>query len=197
MLFKELIHSVSLEELQNYINENIEIEFREDYLKMIDDLYSRDIVVDSKGLTLVVVPEKNIFSDDPDEIYSNVYGVDKTGEFFAITFTEWDVWLNMPVSEKSVKFYKPIPFIMHCLDEMSFISFDENEISLDFLKDIEKEIEDGTMKTYTMDEVLEDMKNNYGIVLPEKTEEEKEEERKKIKEIDEWNKKSRTLFLQS
>jgi hypothetical protein len=48
-------------------------------------------------------------------------------EKYALDFTPWSEWLGMEIDEVSLKELKPHEIVAHCLWEMTFFSFDEEE----------------------------------------------------------------------
>lgn len=59
----------------------------------------------------------------------------------AIEFTAWERWLGMEISTESLQDFSELEILAHCLHEMTFMGFDENEIK-DQLNSLENTIED-------------------------------------------------------
>lgn len=193
MIFKDLFNDVNKSEvlksmLEIYPNQENNLVA---YDKMLDKL----IVMEADknpDMVLVVLPEEDYFCG---EMVDDVVGFSiKNQQTYAIEFTPWKEWLGMTVCEKSLEYYGDIPFIVHCLYEMSFVSFEEDDIKneIDILKEREEEIENGTATFISMDEICE----RFGInPLPEKTEEEIAARQAEIQENFDRNQKIKEQFL--
>lgn len=208
MTFKELLESVDIEELKGYIQERVEDkdEFAE-FVMMINSLLDRKIQKDesdSYNLVLAVIPQYDYFSDDEDEeqLYLNVYGVDDKKECFALDFTPWNKWLSFPVLRKSIDEYGVLSFIYNCLNEMSFISFSEDNIQEEAnkLNELSESIKSGDVKTYTLEEVIDHLNESCPdelcFEIPKLSVEEKEKQDKCVKELIDKNKKLKEIFLE-
>ena len=60
---------------------------------------------------------------------------------YAIEFVEWKNWLGMDVAPETTKNFSDLEIIAHCLYEMTFIGYEENEIQEQF-NTIKNEIEE-------------------------------------------------------
>lgn len=79
------------------------------------------------------------------EQYVNVSGYDNSKkvisngltESLALEFTPWDEWLGMNIDQSSLNDFSSYEIICHCLHEMTFMGFDQEEIKneLDKIKD--------------------------------------------------------------
>jgi hypothetical protein len=61
---------------------------------------------------------------EPEDITSGV----------AIEFASWDKWLGMHISSLTLKEFTQHEIICHCLNEMTYAGFDEEEIQKEFSK---------------------------------------------------------------
>jgi hypothetical protein len=84
---------------------------------------------------------------------------------YAMDFTAWEEWLDMSIHPDTLQKYSPEQIICECLYEMSFISFDPEEIQskLDELKERVDKIHNMTPEelkehSYTLEEVMERLK---------------------------------------
>lgn len=203
MTFKELLETVDIEELKKYIKSRVENQDEYDsFVEMIDRLLSREVVKEdeSKKLVLALIPQYDYFSekDDEDNLHLDVYGVDETKECFALDFTPWNKWLGFPILQKSIDEFGVLSFIFNCLNEMSFISFDEEDIQREATKlnEISEEIKNGTIKTYSWEEVVSGLKEKYeDFEIPELSKEEKEKQNRHIKDVIEKNNQLKEIFL--
>jgi len=85
---------------------------------------------DFDGLEYVDVSGKYSHPKNEDEKFSQ-----------GIEFTAWSKWLGMEISQESLLHFTELEIISHCLFEMTFAGFEEEEIQEE-LKSIEKSIED-------------------------------------------------------
>lgn len=87
-----------------------------------------------------------IFEDDK-ETYVEVSGrkripgPDSITESYALEFLEWNKWLGMDLALETIKNFSELEIIAHCLYEMTFISFDEEEIQ-EQLKSLNDSVEE-------------------------------------------------------
>lgn len=72
----------------------------------------------------------------------------------ALEFAAWREWLGMDIEEDTLQNFSKLEIIAHCLYEMTFVSFEEDEIQ-DKLKNLEKEVED--IKNMTEEEKKENL----------------------------------------
>lgn len=65
---------------------------------------------------------------------------------FALEFTSWNEWLGMTIDKTTLQTFNELEIIAHCLYEMTFVSFDEEEIKdeMNRLKDAVEEIKNMT-----------------------------------------------------
>ncbi len=158
-------------------------EYMEDYEKMFNELQ----VTPSKASNITIDVEL-IHDSYDDTQYVDVSGyytnpADRTDEFsnsLAIEFTPWNEWLAMPIDEKSLKNFSELEIIAHCLNEMSYSGFEQEEIQeeLSRIKEIKEDYDsltpdEKTQRTYTLDEV-KDMFKNKDKDEPQIGDEEKE-----------------------
>ena len=84
----------------------------------------------------IVLTEYDSDPDDESELktYIDVSGEDNTknesGQIisYAIEFVEWKRWLGMDITPETLINFTELEIIAHCLYEMTFIGFDEDEI---------------------------------------------------------------------
>jgi hypothetical protein len=97
----------------------------------------------------IVLTEHGCDPDDESEIktYVDVSGQDDTKDengrkiSYAIEFTEWNKWLGMAITPETLKNFSELEIIAHCLYEMTFIGYDEEEIQEE-RKSLDKTIEE-------------------------------------------------------
>ena len=79
---------------------------------------------------------------------------------YAIEFVEWKKWLGMDLAPETIKNFTDLEIIVHCLYEMTFIDYDEEDVKKQFdtIKDRVDEYknlteEEKKEKTITLDEL--------------------------------------------
>ena len=182
MILKDLLLQVTKEDVIKTIIEHYPDQepYSKDYDTMYDSLLDMPFEKDEDDYILLVNPEYDYFVEN--SVHTAIHAYSRKKDIvYDLDFVPWKNWLGIEVCKKSLEVYGVVSLVAHCLREMSVVSFDEDFIqkTMQDLKDIEKEIEDGTVETYTMEQVCD----NLGISLPKSTPEEDEERRKKIREI--------------
>lgn len=123
----------------------------------------------NSDLEIVVVHQKDDFDGEEYIDVSGKYKNPKNEEekySQAIEFTSWRQWLGMEISTESLTHFSELEIIVHCLYEMTFMGFEEEEIQEEF-KTIEDNIaayknmiaEEKKANTLSLDEIVENI--NY------------------------------------
>lgn len=70
------------------------------------------------------------YDQHEDEYYTAVHGVTpkKLGNNYAIEFQPWREWLGMEIFPSTLNNYSEIDIICHCLWEMTFCGFSQDDI---------------------------------------------------------------------
>jgi hypothetical protein len=109
-------------------------------------------------------------------------GTDEAELSLALEFTPWEEWLAMPIDEKTLESFSELEIIAHCLWEMTFMGFDQEEIQeeLDTINKSAEEYdsmtpEERAKNTYSMEE----LKNMLGISDDEEDNSEENENKDK------------------
>lgn len=121
------------------------------------------------NMEIVLVEYQDDF-DDEINTYVDVSGkkLDKADlQSYALEFMPWQDWLGMQISEDSLKNFNELEIISHCIYEMTFIDFDEEEVKnqkdklnniVDNYKNLsEKEKKE---KTISIEDVIKRFKDN-------------------------------------
>lgn len=84
---------------------------------------------------------------------------------YALDYTEWGKWVGMEIDSSALKEFTPVDIVVHCLYEMTYVSFNQDNIKkvLESLKEDVKKIESGEMKTYTTEEVFDKIRAKFNI----------------------------------
>lgn len=136
-----------------------------------NEVFEKLLLVDvqDSDITIEVVQQKDDFDGEEYLDVSGTYKYPKNEEekfSQALEFTPWNQWLGMDISPKSYIHFSELEIISHCLYEMTFMGFEEDEIQ-DELNSIERTIEDYKnmtdedkgANTTTLDELLNDLEN--------------------------------------
>lgn len=82
----------------------------------------------------------NPYDDDSKPSLVDVYGrnphpePEDINDALAIEFTSWDKWLGMNIDKLVLKEFSEPEIICHCLNEMTFVGFEQEEIQAEFDK---------------------------------------------------------------
>jgi len=124
--------------------------------------------VDS-DMSIALTERKDDFEDENEpSTYIDVSGIKKQKEenpiadSYALEFVEWKEWLGMDFVPATLANFTELEIIAHCLYEMTFISFDENEIKQQ-LETLDKQVEEyknmseeeRNQRTMTLEELKE------------------------------------------
>ena len=137
------------------------------YKELFEKLLLMD--VEDSDISIDVEHQKDDFDGEEYVDVSGTYKYPKNEEekfSQAIEFTPWNQWLGMEISQVSFIHFSELEIISHCLYEMTFIGFEEEEIQ-DELNSIESTIEDyknmtdeeKDAHTTSLDELLKDLEN--------------------------------------
>jgi len=110
----------------------------------------------------IVLTEYDSDSDDESDArtYVDVSGRKKEkdpntmSDSYAIEFVEWEKWLGMDLAPETTKRFSDLEIIAHCIYEMTFMSYNEEEIKEQFDK-INDRVEE--YKNLTKDEKEENI----------------------------------------
>lgn len=90
---------------------------------------------EDSDIEIVVAQQKDDFDGEEYVDVSGKYKHPKNEEekfSQAIEFTPWNQWLGMDISEESLLNFTGLEIISHCLYEMTFVGFEEEEIQEEF-----------------------------------------------------------------
>ncbi len=86
---------------------------------------------------------------------------------YALEFVKWEKWLGMELAPETLQIFNELEIIAHCLYEMTFISYEEEEIQEQFDAITDKMEEYKSLsnqekkdKTLSKEELKEKLKNN-------------------------------------
>ncbi len=158
--------AVILQELYPEEAENLSI-----YKEVFEKLLFMD--VENSDITIEVVQQKDDFDGEEYLDVSGTYKNPKTEEekfSQALELTPWNKWLGMEISQDGIIQFSELEIIAHCLHEMTFMGFEEEEIQNE-LSRIQGTIEEyKTMtdeekdaRTTSMDELLKNLENEDDV----------------------------------
>ncbi len=118
-------------------------------------------------ISIVVKWETDDFDNTKYVDVSGKYNNPKTEEekfSQALEFTPWSEWLAMEIADESLQDFNELEIIGHCLYEMTFVGFEEEEIQ-EKIQDIEAEAEkyknmteeERKENTTSLDDLLKDL----------------------------------------
>lgn len=121
-------------------------------------------------ILIVIAHQKDDFDGEEYVDVSGKYANPKNEEeefSQAIEFTPWNRWLGMEISKESLLHFSELEIISHCLYEMTFAGFEEEEIQEE-LNSMEKSIEDyknmtdeeKKANTTSLEELMKDLGND-------------------------------------
>jgi hypothetical protein len=163
--------SVELTLLQLYPDQ---VKMIYEYRKVFENLKN---IEPKESKMRIVLTEHDCDPDDESEIntYVDVSGQDdkkdENGRIisYALEFTEWKKWLGMDISSETLKNFSELEIIAHCLYEMTFIGYDEEEIqeerkSLDKTIDEYKNLteEEKKQRTISLEDLIRQLEDKKG-----------------------------------
>jgi len=169
MTFKKLIQSNSWLSIETILLELYPDE--EKNISGYQDVFEKLLFMNAEDseITIDVVHQKDDFDGEEYVDVSGSYKHPKNEEekfSQAIEFIAWNKWLGMDISQESLLHFSELEIISHCLYEMTFIGFEEEDIREEF-KTIENSIEDyknmtdeeQNANTTSLEDLLKDLDN--------------------------------------
>lgn len=119
MKIKELINKFTDEQI---INTLIKLypdqeKNRKGYKKVLEELRKKRL----KNTDIKIILQRN-------KKYTSVSGIDNKGKIWGIEYTQWGEWVNMEIEERTLKNYRKINIIAHCLWEMTWAGFSDKKV---------------------------------------------------------------------
>ncbi|MGD9569922.1 MAG: DUF6557 family protein [Sedimentibacter sp.] len=197
MIFKELLKTVTFDDVWTELNREYSLknEAFEVYLGVFNQLKELTPEPNHDGFRLAVVKVEDEF--EPGKFVYDVFGIKpEDKEHYALEMSPWKEWLSLIVVEKCVETYGSAIVVAHSLYELTFFGYDsvdvESKIEKEFeiLKERQEEIENGTAKYVSWNELCREL----GYV-DDRTGEEKELEYKQFERIMAENKRTYKMLL--
>lgn len=132
LIFKKLLQNVTMEDIETRF---LELYPKEEYAissyrKVLEKL--NNIEIRESENTIISIEDLN-YEHCGDLLAMDVCGIDvNTGEKFEIKYCLWKDWLSFLTKKEQLREVGIIDFVILCLREMTFVSFDEDEIQKKF-----------------------------------------------------------------
>lgn len=147
----------------------------DEYRTVFEKLISTEPIEYELEIVLTECDSDPIFEDDK-ETYVDISGrkripdPNSITEGYAIEFLEWNKWLGMDLAPETINNFSALEIIAHCLYEMTFVGYDEDEIQDQFksLNDSVEEFnkltdEEKKQNTISLDELKRRLDEEEGI----------------------------------
>lgn len=152
MTLLDILNQVTFKDIQNsllkyYPDEEDAIA---DYRKVFLNIFQIQPKKNIDKWKIVVAPYKETFISKEDNEQWTDEGYDiyakkpKDKNHYAIECTPWEEWLSMNIDNNTLKIMSNADIVAHCLYEMTFISFEQEEIQgvITMVKGLVEEIEE-------------------------------------------------------
>lgn len=121
-----------------------------DYKKVFLGIFQLQPKKNIEKWKIIIEPYKDTFINKEDNQQYTDEGYDiyakkaKDKNHYAIECTPWEEWLSMNIDNKTLKSMSSADIIAHCLYEMTFMSFDQNEIRdvIEMVKGLAEEVKE-------------------------------------------------------
>lgn len=99
----------------------------EKYKYVFECLQSTELI-DTNNTILCIDHVKNGTAENDE--WDHVYAIETNNkdDRFSLEFEKWGFWLNLPISDETLCKYSELDIICHCLWEMTFAGFTEEDI---------------------------------------------------------------------
>jgi uncharacterized membrane protein len=147
-----------------------ELDYLDDYANVFDQL--KYLNPKESNITIIISNEIDCFDN---EQYVSVSGYDDSKkemtnnltESLALEFTPWDEWLGMNIDHSSLRYFSSYEIICHCLQEMTFMGFNQEEIKneLDKIKEVADDYknmteEEKNIKSISLDDLMKEFEQD-------------------------------------
>lgn len=100
-------------------------------LKGYENVFEKLLLIDPEHMDMSIVTTK---VKDGEDVYIDVSGLhnhpknEEENYLQGLELTPWRKWLGMDISKDSLNEFSELELIVHCLYEMTFVGFDEDDI---------------------------------------------------------------------
>jgi hypothetical protein len=131
----------------------------DEYKNVFEKLHSLEFI--DMDLEIVLTKIGSEESDFYIDVSGHEINQNSSSDTYSLASTKWNKWLGMNISTSTLNEFNELEIISHCLYEMTFFAFDEDEIqeqiaSLEKSMEEYKELSDEEKKsqTFTLEELL-------------------------------------------
>jgi hypothetical protein len=197
MIFKDLINIVNYDDVWVELRKGYKLKKNACavYKRVLEELKTLVPKPSDPPITCIVAKVENCLT--PGEIIPDVFGIIKGDKnHYALEMNSWNEWLDFDVLDKSIEVYGAADVVAHALYEITFFgycsktAYEKVEEEKRILDERVREIEDGSAKYVSLEEVMADLK-----YVDKRTPEEKEKEYKECRQIAAKNKKIYKMLL--
>jgi hypothetical protein len=122
--FKDIVLACEYDEIWTYMASQYDYNDYDEEKLLYLSVFNKLKTIEPKASNLTLYLE----TKEPDD-GCDVYGYSQEENIkYAIDFVPWSEWLGMEIDEAILSTYKTHEIVAHALWEMTFISYDENEI---------------------------------------------------------------------
>ena len=197
MIFKDLINIVNYDDVWVELRKGYKLKKSayEVYKRVLEELKTLDPKPSDPPITCIVAKVEDCLT--PGEIIPDVFGIingDKN--HYALEMNSWNEWLDFDILDKSIEVYGAADVVAHALYEITFFGYcsktanEKVEEEKHILDERVREIEDGSARYVSLEEVMTDLK-----YVDKRTPKEKEKAHKECKQIAAKNKKIYKMLL--
>lgn len=154
---KDFIMNVSFEDVAQVLQKEYPKDWKgagdgEGFEMVFNKLKEMEPVYREDGMMIEIKHVVQKFEGEVEE-FDSVGGVDNDGKRWGLDFTPWAEWLGMGIYEDTTQKYSPEEIVAHCLWEMTFYGYYEQDIQqkADDLRKVKEEIENGTAELVKFD----------------------------------------------
>jgi hypothetical protein len=147
-----------------------ELDYLDDYANVFDQL--KYLSPKESNITIIISNEIDCFDNEQYVSVSGYYDSKKEitnnlTESLALEFTPWDEWLGMNIDHSSLQDFSSYEIICHCLQEMTFMGFNQEEIKneLDKIKEVADDYKNLTedeknIKSISLDDLMKEFEQD-------------------------------------
>jgi hypothetical protein len=147
-----------------------ELDYLDDYANVFDQL--KYLSPKESNITIIISNEIDCFDNEQYVSVSGYYdsknkNTKNLTESLALEFTPWDEWLGMSIDHSSLRDFSSYEIICHCLQEMTFMGFNQEEIKneLDKIKEIADDYknmteEEKNKKSISLDDLMKEFEHD-------------------------------------
>lgn len=137
----------------------------DEYKNVFEKLHSLEFI--DMDLEIVLTKIGSEESDFYIDVSGHEINQNSSSDTYSLASTKWNKWLGMNISTSTLNEFNELEIISHCLYEMTFFAFVEDEIQ-EYLASLEKSMEEykelsdeeKKSQTFTLEELLKKTDQN-------------------------------------